>query len=158
MQTSRTCLVFGILRQILVWCLFSAPDVAHGISVQLPFCKEVRVCSLQCVLHTLTGGRGQRLNRPEGLVRCSDSCQRLLRFLCITVCVSRGGGDSDIISLDSRVTDWWGHWLTLKRESVAANSETGWLLKEKYRKEQEVQKERWKELEILGLFFEMRKL
>lgn len=64
--------------------VFLAPDAASGICIHLSLLK-VRLYLLQ---HTLTSGRGQRPNRPRGLVRSSGSCQKLPLFLCVCVCVS----------------------------------------------------------------------
>lgn len=96
-QTSTTCLVFGIFSEILdflfffffikitfVYFLFSAPDAASGICVHLSLFKVLSV-SIYCSVppHTSTNAEGQRLNRPKGSVRCSDSCQGLLCLLCM---------------------------------------------------------------------------
>lgn len=120
------------IKITFAYCVFSAPDVASGICVHLSLFKVLSVsiyCSVPPPPHTSTNAEGQRLNRPKGSVRCSDSCRGLLCLLCMCERVCE---DSDIISLDSGVTDWWGHWLTPERDSVSADSKMGRLCKEKF--------------------------
>lgn len=84
MQTSRTCLVFGIFRQILVWFLFSRCctwNLYTFVTVQ----SGERLYLLQRVPHTLTSGKGQRLNRPRG-----DPLRQLSRDAVLSVRVCLG--------------------------------------------------------------------
>lgn len=75
---------FFFIKITFVYFLFSAPDVASGICVHLSLFKVLSV-SIYCSVppHTSTNAEGQRLNRPKGSVRCSDSCQGLLCLLCM---------------------------------------------------------------------------
>lgn len=100
MQTSRTCLVFGIFRQILVWFLFSRCCTWNLYTFVTVVESGERLYLLQCVPHTLTSGKGQRLNRPRGdpLRQLSRDAVLSVR-VCVWVCE-----DSDIISLRR-----WGH-------------------------------------------------
>lgn len=111
----------------------------HLESVYLSLIKVLDVsiyCSVPC---TVTSSKGQRLKRPKGMVRCSDSCQGCQTF-------------SDIIYLDGGVTDWWGQWPTPEKDCVSANSERGWLCKKNVSKSGVGGKEkrhRWRFLVIL---------
>lgn len=88
-------------------CLFSIFGSRHYIWNLYTCCRASLFTIIYLLyLSIVTGGKGQRLNKPKGMFRCSDRCQVLSNFLC---------EDGDIIYLDGGVTDCWGHWVTPER-------------------------------------------
>lgn len=83
---TNTCLMCIFSSRCCTWDLCTVAILQRGESL----------CLLQCVLHTLTGGRGQRLNRPRGvgqMLRQLSEAAALSVHNCVRarVCVCLGG-------------------------------------------------------------------